>query len=213
MVDGKSETSGAAGGTGAQGESTLGRLLTEARKSGGYTAEQVAAGTHIPAHYIKAIETDDYGMISDQLYLLPFLRKYAAFIGLDPEDVASRFVREVQKAEISATKASEPIPMISNERKPSRARYLIAVLIVLGIVALVAAVIVKRQVLLQRVLHLSKAAAPGIEAPLQAQPSPATKGASSDSSVPFQSSVAPAASSDAPTTSAPVEPLSDDSQN
>ena len=46
------------------------------------------------------IERSDYGLISDQLYLMPFLRRYAAFLDLDGEEVAMRFVREVQRAEV-----------------------------------------------------------------------------------------------------------------
>jgi cytoskeletal protein RodZ len=170
VADGKSETSGRAG---AQTPSSLGAFLTAARKEGGYTAEQVAAGTHIPPHYIKAIETDDYGMISDQLYLLPFLRRYAAFIGLDPEDVASRFVREVQRAEVTAAKVSEPIAMISNERKPGRARYVGMIVFVLGAAGLVAAVLVNREILIQRILHFAHRSAPGAALSPSAEVSPA----------------------------------------
>ena len=155
MADGKSEFSGAS--SGARGEASLGKLLTEARKNGGFTAEQVAAETHIPPHYVKAIETDDYGMISDQLYLLPFLRRYATFIGLDPEDVASRFVREVQRAESNTGKVSEPIPMITNERKPgSGGRYGFAIVVLLVLAGIAALVAWKGQGLMQHLLHLSK---------------------------------------------------------
>src|SRR5207248_7118443 len=96
------------------------------------------AGTHIPAQYVRALETDDYRMISDQLYLLPFLRRYATFVGLDPEDMASRFVREVQRAETGAAKVSEPMPMMNHERKPGGGRYLLIIIIV-GFAALGAA--------------------------------------------------------------------------
>jgi cytoskeletal protein RodZ len=169
VADGKSEISGASGG--GRGEVSLGKLLTEARKNGGFTSEQVAAETHIPPHYVKAIETDDYGMISDQLYLLPFLRRYAAFIGLDPEDVASRFVREVQKAESSSGKASEPIPMITNERKPgSGGRYGLAIVVLLVLAGLAALLAWKREALMQHVLHLSKRTPPSVEPAASASP-------------------------------------------
>jgi cytoskeletal protein RodZ len=47
------------------------------------------------------LESNDYSMISDRLYLMPFLRRYATFLGLDPEEIAMRFVREVQRADNS----------------------------------------------------------------------------------------------------------------
>lgn len=180
MADGKSETSG---GTGTQAQPSLGAFLTAARKEGGYTAEQVAAGTHIPAHYVKAIETDDYGMISDQLYLLPFLRRYAAFIGLDPEDVASRFVREVQRSEVTATKIVEPIPMISNERKQGGGRYAVVIVILLAIAGLAALVIVNRPAVFDRILHFSGKTMPTAEPP-QASPEPTTASQTSASEPP-----------------------------
>ena len=76
--------------------------------------EQVVAEAHLPAHYIKMIETDNYGMIADQLYLVPFLRRYATFLGLDAEDVASRFVSQVQHTESTAVRISQPLTMVAN---------------------------------------------------------------------------------------------------
>jgi cytoskeletal protein RodZ len=170
----------------------VGKFLTEARKSGGFTPEQVAAETHIPSHYIKAIETDDYGMISDQLYLLPFLRRYAAFLGLDPEDIASRFVRDVQRAESTSSRGSEPIPIISSdERKPGFGGYLVAILVVLAIAALVVFAVIKRQVLLERVLRLSPSSSSTGEQN-SSTPSAASRATDSSASVPFESSVTPA---------------------
>ena len=53
------------------------------------------------------IETDSYDMISDRLYLVPFLRRYATFLGLDAEEVASRFVSTVQHAEANVVRISQ----------------------------------------------------------------------------------------------------------
>jgi len=184
-----------AGVGGTRGETSLGQFLTEARKSGGYTPEQVAAETHIPPNYIRAIETDDYGLISDQLYLLPFVRRYAAFIGLDPEDVASRFVHDVQKAENTAAKTSEPIPMITKERRSGGGRYLILV-IVLIVGAVTGFLIVKKQAALRDLLHLSLRGPLKIESPV-APPSPPSQATTPRSApdVPLESRVVPAAAS------------------
>ena len=190
MAEAKTQIAGA-GGT--RGETSLGQFLTEARKSGGYTPEQVAAETHIPPHYIRAIETDDYGLISDQLYLLPFVRRYAAFIGLDPEDVASRFVHDVQKAENTAAKSSEPIPMLTTERRSGVGRYLILVIVLL-VGAVTGFLIVKKQAALRDLLHLSQRGAPKIESPVA---SPLCQVTTPDSApdVPFEYRVVPAAAS------------------
>jgi hypothetical protein len=193
VAEAKTQSSGVGG---SRGETSLGQFLTEARKSGGYTPEQVAAETHIPSHYIRAIETDDYGLISDQLYLLPFVRRYATFIGLDPEDVASRFVHEVQRAENTAAKTSEPIPMMTMERKSGRGLYLVLV-IVLIVAAVTGFLIVRRWAPLQSVLHLSGRATLKMES-LVTHPSllPLTATPDGAPAVPFESSVRPAAPSD-----------------
>jgi cytoskeletal protein RodZ len=91
----------AAGGPSAQREapSTLGADLTRAREQRGRSRENVASETHIPVNYVRMIESDDYSMIADQLYMLPFVRRYAAYLGMDEDEAAMRFVREVQRAD------------------------------------------------------------------------------------------------------------------
>jgi cytoskeleton protein RodZ len=199
---------------GGRDDASLGQFLTAARKQGGFTPEQVAAETHIPPNYVRALETDDYTLISDQLYLLPFLRRYAAFIGLDPEDVASRFVREVQRAEVGSSKTSEPIPMISSDRKPreSGSRFVVIVLIALG--ALAAVLVMKRQVLLQHLIGLSN----GTPSTTEPAPSPmptanAPQAEASVVSPPLPVNAAPPLSTPQRTPSAPAHSASGDFDN
>ena len=106
----------------AEPEISLGKIVTEARERKGLTREQVVLEAHLPAHYVKMIETDSYGLISDQLYLVPFLRRYAAFLGLDAEDVASRFVRDVQHAEANVVRISQEITMVKSGRRSGAGR-------------------------------------------------------------------------------------------
>ena len=116
MADKKSKTKSgdtSPGALAAESEMSLGQVVTEARERKGLTREQVVAEAHLPAHYVKMIETDSYGMISDQLYLVPFLRRYATFLGLDAEDVASRFVRDVQHAEASVVRISQDLKVVT----------------------------------------------------------------------------------------------------
>jgi len=78
---------------------TLGELMTASREKSGLTREQVAEQTHIPAYYVRMIESDSYDAIPDQLYLLPFFRRYAIFLGLDAQKVVSRFIVDFEKSE------------------------------------------------------------------------------------------------------------------
>ncbi|HVN27549.1 MAG TPA: helix-turn-helix transcriptional regulator, partial [Candidatus Binataceae bacterium] len=89
---------------------SLGKIMAMAREARGFTREQAAKSSNIPGYYLAMIESDDYSSIADQLYLLPFLRRYATFVGLDAEEVASRFIRDVQRADMNPPKFSaEPI--------------------------------------------------------------------------------------------------------
>ncbi len=117
MAQGKTEPIDAPRKTGkgaASREPSLGNFLIEARKQRGLSADEVVQRTRVPAHYVRMIENDDYKLIADQLYLLPFLRRYADFLGLDSEEVATRFIREVQRADGNASRMSEPIPVVES---------------------------------------------------------------------------------------------------
>jgi cytoskeletal protein RodZ len=91
-------------------EQSLSELLASARESRQLSPAQAAAEAHVPAHYVKMLEAGDYSLISDQLYLLPFLRRYASFLALDADEVAMRFVRDTQGAESYPVRAAEPAP-------------------------------------------------------------------------------------------------------
>ena len=123
------------GADGAESEPSLGHLITETRERKGMTREQVANEAHLPAHYIKMIETDSYDLISDRLYLMPFLRRYATFLGLDAEEIASRFVSDVQHAEANVVRISQEITMVA-KRSGTAGRIAFGVLIAAVVVLL-----------------------------------------------------------------------------
>jgi cytoskeletal protein RodZ len=64
------------------------------------------------------MENNDYSLASDQLYVLPFMRRYATFLALDPEETAMRFVREVQHAENNpGSRIDRPLDVDKSRRK------------------------------------------------------------------------------------------------
>ena len=123
------------GANGVESEPSLGHVITEARERKGMTRDQVANEAHLPPHYVKMIETDSYDMISDRLYLVPFLRRYATFLGLDAEEVASRFVTNVQHAEANVVRISQEITMVA---KPGSSRRILFAVLVGAVVLLMA---------------------------------------------------------------------------
>ena len=119
----------------AESQPSLGQLITETRERKGITRAQVTSEAHLPAHYVKMIETDDYDLISDRLYLVPFLRRYATFLGLDAEEIASRFVSNVQHAEANVVRISQEITVVT-KRPGTAGRIAFAVLIAAVLVLL-----------------------------------------------------------------------------
>ena len=108
-------------------EQTLGQLMTQTREHRGLSREQVAAETRIPAYYVKMIESDSHDAIPDQLYLLPFFRRYAIFLGLDEHMVVARFVRDFEKSEnefvdIKTTQTTKTANTIKTTKEPPHLR-------------------------------------------------------------------------------------------
>jgi hypothetical protein len=122
--------------SGDDADQSLGAFLIAARGRRGLSAEDVVRETRLPAHYLRMMETNDYSEISDQLYLVPFLRRYASFLELDQEDVAMRFVREVQRSD------SVPPPRLDQPlvAEPRRHRGWRGAIVVIGFLAVAAGV-------------------------------------------------------------------------
>src|SRR6266851_4161082 len=105
---------------GADAESSLGGVLSAARERRGVSREQAASQTGIPKRYLQMMENNDYSLASDQLYVLPFMRRYATFLALDPEETAMRFVREVQHAENNpGSLIDQPLDVDKKSRRKS----------------------------------------------------------------------------------------------
>ncbi len=68
---------------------TLGSLLRQKRESLGLTLEKVEGFTHIRVKHLQAIESDDLSSIPSVPQARGFIRNYAAFLGVNPEEMAS----------------------------------------------------------------------------------------------------------------------------
>ena len=121
---------------------SLGHVITEARERKGMTRDQVANEAHLPPHYVKMIETDSYDLISDRLYLVPFLRRYATFLGLDAEEVASRFVSSVQHAEANVVRISQELTMAA--KQPASSRRIVFAILATAVILLLADLVWRR---------------------------------------------------------------------
>lgn len=82
------------------------RLFT-ARERKGVDLYRAERDTKIRAHYLAALERGDYAELPGAVYTKGFLRNYALYLGLDPEDVLLQWRLERRDPE-----ATEPVVMV-----------------------------------------------------------------------------------------------------
>ncbi|MDE0392653.1 MAG: helix-turn-helix domain-containing protein [Rhodospirillales bacterium] len=68
--------------------------LREARQRGGYSVADAAHVLRIQEHYLEALEEGRFDQIPGTTYTIGFLRSYAGFLGLDPDEMVDAFKRE-----------------------------------------------------------------------------------------------------------------------
>lgn len=69
----------------------LGPILREARTKSGKTFEEAVKETKIAKKYLVALENEDFDIFPGETYLLGFLRNYAQFLGLDPDEMVIKY--------------------------------------------------------------------------------------------------------------------------
>lgn len=67
----------------------LGQRLRAAREEKELSPEEVAAETRIPLNYVQALEDEAFHVFTSDLHARGFLRNYAAYLGLDPDEIVA----------------------------------------------------------------------------------------------------------------------------
>jgi cytoskeletal protein RodZ len=73
---------------------TIGEILKRTRESKNLTIETVNRETKISVVMIRALEQDDLESFGSETYLKGFLRNYARYLGLDPDQLWSMLSRQ-----------------------------------------------------------------------------------------------------------------------
>ncbi len=68
---------------------SIGERLKQARESRNLSFDQVAEATRIRPYYIQALEKDDYSAVPSAAQARGFLRIYAGYLGLNPDELIS----------------------------------------------------------------------------------------------------------------------------
>lgn len=90
-----------------QGDS-LGVLLHKTRKAQHKTLAEAAAVTRINPLFLQALEQDDYGKLPAEIFIRGFIKIYASYLGLAPEDTFKHYM--IQKGISLAHPESYPHP-------------------------------------------------------------------------------------------------------
>jgi len=64
----------------------LGELLRSMREAKGISLEQAEKDTRVRRQYLEALEAEDFEQMPAEVYVRGFLRNYALYLGLDPEE-------------------------------------------------------------------------------------------------------------------------------
>ena len=111
---------------------SLGVILRAAREARAMTVREVAGQIRIPADYLTTLEIGDYSGIANELYLLPYLRDYARFLGLDTSALSARFIGGIE----GVGRFADPSIELLDEEHPTRQREWSTTVVLLLFVAL-----------------------------------------------------------------------------
>jgi len=91
---------------------TAGEILSEKRAELDYSLEQIEKETKIRKRYLEAIEKNDFTILPESTVVKGFIRNYAQYLGLPPENVLAVFrrdFRENKKGQIIPRGMVEPL--------------------------------------------------------------------------------------------------------
>jgi cytoskeleton protein RodZ len=124
----------------------LGEWLRQRREELDISLEQAEADTRIRLRYLEALESDEYDALPDPAVGRGFLRNYATYLDLDPQEAADRFSEKVAPPEPESLSVDGPTPFTTGPFRPvslhempsrrSRWRWIIGLVVVLLVAAL-----------------------------------------------------------------------------
>lgn len=131
---GASETAASATNGAPGGYEGVGHSLRVVRERRGLELADVSARLRIRRHYLEAIETGRFGELPGAVYINGFLRQYAEFLGLDPDQVLKTYQTEAD-APLQRPVLNFPMPR-PEDRTPRLWLVLGALVIAVAIYAL-----------------------------------------------------------------------------
>lgn len=95
---------------------TVGEVLRTEREKQGLSVKDIEKATSIRALYIQAIEDGNYSVLPGEVYLKGFIRNYASFLGINPQNMM-----ELYRQNQSPQPAAPQTPVAATPAAPSPA--------------------------------------------------------------------------------------------
>jgi cytoskeleton protein RodZ len=90
----------------------LGVWLRQTREAKGNTLEEAEASTRILARFLEILEAGNFAALpGGEVQARGFLRIYARYLDLPPDEVLARYIAEVHKAEDSEAVSAQALPL------------------------------------------------------------------------------------------------------
>jgi cytoskeletal protein RodZ len=96
----------------------LGEWLRQRREELGISLEQAEADTRIRLRYLEALESEEYDALPDPVVGRGFLRNYASYLDLDPQEAADRFSQKVAPPQPESLAVEGPTPFTTGIFRP-----------------------------------------------------------------------------------------------
>ena len=91
---------------------TISTALKQAREHQGSSLQDISQAVNVPVRYLQALEGEgDRRLLADTMYLIPFLRTYATYLGFDPNGAVRQFIFELQTSEVTKVKSRLESPL------------------------------------------------------------------------------------------------------
>lgn len=79
----------------------IGQALAAGRAERGLSIEQAAASTRVRPEHLRALEADDFAGFAAPVYAKGYLRTYAAYLGLDAEELLAQMPAEPKRPSLA----------------------------------------------------------------------------------------------------------------
>jgi len=111
----------------------LGETLREARKQKGWSLAQVEGAIRIRQQYLAALEKEHFQEFASEGQIRGFLRTYALYLGLDPEEILECYDEEPRKV---SRRPSIPRPRSLSPWSMMNVLILVSIIVIVGIMGL-----------------------------------------------------------------------------